>query len=133
MEIFAKATRAKLRFDSPVGLLTVEQLWDLRLTGGTKTDLNRIAQSVNAELKACGADNFVDAAPDPKKTELELKLEVLKAVIAVKISERDAAAKAAERREKKRKIAEALANREVADLQGKSTDELKAELQALED
>jgi hypothetical protein len=32
MNIFEQATRAKIRFSTPVGMLSVEDLWDLPLT-----------------------------------------------------------------------------------------------------
>ena len=44
--MFEKAARLKLRFTSPSGVVSVEDLWDLSLTR-----LNKVAQHVNNELK----------------------------------------------------------------------------------
>ena len=49
-EIFMKATQKKLRFDSTQGLLTVEDLWDLPLTGtNKKANLDDIAIGLDSD------------------------------------------------------------------------------------
>ena len=129
MNIFERASRAKLRFDSPVGELTTEQLWDLPLTAKAgKANLDQLARGTNADLKDVTEGSFVDERPDPRKTELELKLDILKHVIASKIADRAAAEKAAQTAERKRKLMDALAQREMSDLAGMSREQIEKEI-----
>jgi hypothetical protein len=134
MNIFERASLAKLRFESEIGALTTENLWDLPLTGKrtAQVDLDKLARGVNRELKEIEDGSFVNTAPDPRKTELELKLDILKHVIAAKIAQREAAEKAASLAERKRKLLAVLASKEEQELVGKSKEEIEAEIAALE-
>lgn len=133
MNIFERASRAKLRVDSTVGLLTVEQLWDLPLTAkGDRPDLDKIARAVNTELKSLEEGSFVTITPDPRKTDLELKLDILKHVIEAKMTAKAAAEKAAENAERKRKLLSALASKEEAELSGMSKEQIEAEIAKLD-
>jgi hypothetical protein len=133
MNIFERASRAKLRFASDVGELTTEQLWDLPLIGkGGRPDLDTVARTVNTELKSIVEGSFVETTPDPRKTELELKLEVVKHIIASKIAAQEIAKKAAETAERKRKLLSALANKEEQTLAGMSKEEIEAEIAKLD-
>jgi len=132
VNIFEHASRVKLRFQSTVGELTTEQLWDLPLTSkGGKVNLDAIARSVHAELKGLEEVSFVECKPEPRKDELELDLEILKRIIAVKIAEREEADKAATRAQRRAKLLDALASKESDELAGMSKDDILAELNAL--
>jgi hypothetical protein len=133
MNIFERASRAKLRFPSSVGDLTSEQLWDLPLTAtkGSRPDLDGVARAVHTELKSIEEGSFVNVAPDPRKTELELKLEIVKHVIANKLADAAAAAKRTETAERKRKLLAALASKEEQALSGMTKEQLEAEIAAL--
>jgi len=132
--IFEKATRDKVRWDSPVGLLSVEQLWDLPLTSANanRPNLDAMARTVNTELKSLEEGSFVTLKPDPRKAGLELQLEVLKRVIAVKLEEREKATKAAANAERKRKLLAALGTKEEAALAGMSKEDIEKEIAALD-
>lgn len=137
MDIFEQASRQKLRFPSTKGELTTEQLWDLPLlvTGnarGTGFDLDTIARGINADLKAITEDSFVVTRPDPRKAVLTLKLDILKHVIAAKIDENEARKASAEKAEKRRKLLDALAAKEDAELGSKSKEDILKELAALD-
>lgn len=133
VDIFEKAARSKLRFASPVGELTAEQLWDLPLTSksASRANLDSMARDVNRELKGLEEESFVTLRPDPRKRDLELRLAILKRVIEVTLADRDAAAKAAENAERKRKLLAALASKEEAALAGMSKEEIEAEIARL--
>jgi len=137
MSIFEQATRQALRFAAPVGALpagtfTTEQLWELPLTSKTgRTNLDGMARAVHSELKGLEEVSFVDSKPDPRKTELELQLEILKHIIAAKLAERDAAKLAVQNAEKKQRLMAILAAKEDEKLTGMSKEEIEAEIARL--
>jgi hypothetical protein len=130
-DIFEKASRACVRFPSPVGDLTTEQLWALPLTSSRGPNLDQIARTISRELKSLDEESFVTLKPDPRKADLELRLDILKRVIEVRMAEKAAAEKRAENAERKRKLLAALASKEEADLAGMSKEQIEAEIASL--
>jgi hypothetical protein len=132
MSIFEQASRQALRFDSPVGDLTTEQLWDLPLTSKTgRPHLDGLARALHSELKSLEEISFIDTKPDPRKAGLELRFAIVKHIIDVKLAERDTAKKAVEDAEKRQRLMAALAAKQDAALTTMSEDEIKAELAKL--
>lgn len=133
MNIFEKASRLKMRFDSGIGLLTVEQLWDLPLVSKNESrpTLDSLARHVHSQLKGLEEGSFVELKPDPRKGDLETRLEILKHVIKVKLEDKAAAEKAAENAERKRKLLHALASKEEAELTGMTREQIEAEISKL--
>lgn len=132
MDLFEKAARWKLRFPTPVGQATVEDLWDLPLTSNKArtANLNDIAKGLNRQLKTEGEEDFVNPAAETNK-ELKASFEIVKHVIAVKIRERDAAEKAQETKAKKARILEIIAKKQDEALEGKSEEELRSLLESM--
>lgn len=129
MNIFERASRAKLRFESSVGLLLTEQLWDLPLVAkGDRPDLDRLSRGINHELRSLAEESFVNLKPDPRKDDLQLQLDILKHVIDAKLTAKAAAEKAAENAERKRKLLSALASKEEAELSGMTREQIEAEI-----
>lgn len=122
MDVFAKAARMKVRFTSLKGLLSVEDLWDLPLTG-SKTNLDEIAVSLNRQLKE-GSESFVTKTTSVNE-ELQVKFDVVKSIIDVKLKEQIDAEAAQLKRKQKQQILELIAHKENEALAGKSLDELK--------
>lgn len=131
--LFEIASRRKYRFPSIVGELTTEQLWELPLTAGRGATLDSVAKAVNSDLKSISDESFVVTTPNPRKGELENMLEIVKHVIAVKIEDRRRADAAADRADKRRKLIEALANKQDDAIRNLSEDEIKAKLAELDD
>lgn len=135
MDIFERASRAQLRFNTTVGMITTEDLWDLPLTArnGKGLSLDALAQGVYAQLKARGeAPSFVEPAkPDQVKTELELKLDIIKYVIKSKQDEAAAAEKRAATIERKQKLLEILDAKDDEKLKSMSREEIEKELNEL--
>jgi len=129
--MFQKASRLKLRFDSVKGLLAAEDLWDLPLTSATgKANLDDIAKAVNKELKTTQEESFV--AKETKGNEiLQLKLEILKTIISIKMAENEAAAKARENAEKKQQILALIQQKKGEQLAGASLEDLMKMAEAL--
>ena len=127
--MFLKASRLKLRFDSPKGQLSVEDLWDLPLTSATgKANLNDIARDLYNKVKV-EIVSFVE--PAAKNDIDELRFEIVKHVITIRVAERDAAAKAQLVAEQKQQIMTLIKQKEVEQLGGQSLDDLKALLASL--
>jgi hypothetical protein len=130
MSIFEKATRLKLRFNTLVGSVSVEDLWDLPLTHSRSTNLDSIAVALHKKLKHDENVSFV--VPDRKSDETtQLAFDVVKHVIDVKLAERDLAQKERELAEKKQKIMAIIADRKDAALKDKPLEELEAMLASL--
>jgi hypothetical protein len=133
--MFEQASRFKLRFDSPKGLLTTEDLWDLPLTSpsGNRAHLDAIAMSLYRQTRdAAEVVSFVNpTAESREKSELELRLAIVKHVIDVKLAERDALQAAAERRDKKQRLLELIARKQDEELSSKPIEELQALVNSL--
>lgn len=105
------AVRKKLRFPSPRGELTVEQLYSLPLTAKNEAtaNLNDIARTLAAEASTESL-NFVEGLTPKKGSDASLKLDIVKYVIKTLCEERNARIKQASIDSK---LSEALAVREA--------------------
>jgi len=130
--LFLQATREKFRFESPKGDLSVEQLWDLPLTSRTGFDLDTVAKTVNADLKASNEESFVNVNNNPAVSRLQAKLEVVKAIIEVKLAQAEATKKRAEKAVERQRLMEVLHSKKDQELQGLSVEEIERRLSLLE-
>ena len=130
--LFEIASRKAFRFPSARGELTVEQLWDLPLQSRSNFDLDSLARSVNTALKAVTEESFVATTSNPAKAELEMKLELVKHIIAVKIAENKAISERAAKADKRKKLIAALAQKEEDALGGMTKEQIEKELAALD-
>ena len=130
--MFEKAFRLKLRFDSPQGILSVEDLWDLPLTSAraNRANLNDVAKEISRQLKASGEEDFVTPQSGPDEI-LQLKLDIVKHVIHTIQAENAEARAKAERIAKKERLLELISKKQDQMLEGKSLEELQAEVAAL--
>ncbi|QGZ16335.1 hypothetical protein Hena1_01850 [Erwinia phage Hena1] len=127
-ELFEVATRQKFRFESPRGLLTVEDLWDLPLTGAVSLDT--VSKLANRDVKASEEESFV-ANTTAQNTKATLKLEVLKYIIAIRKDEIAERQSLKQRQERKQKLLELLAAQDAAEDQKLSRADILKELEAL--
>jgi hypothetical protein len=132
VNLFEVATRKKFRFPSSKVDLNIEQLWELDLKSRNGFDLDSVAKAVNKELKGETEESFVNVTPNPKQKPLEQKLELVKYIIGVKMEEEKKAKDRAARKEKREKILAAIANKQDAQLQGASLEDLQKELAELD-
>jgi hypothetical protein len=133
MNIFEYATRNKLRFSSPRGELTIEQLWDVPLRSRDGFDLNAVAKAANKAWKDISEESFVETAKTPEHTRREMTLEVVKYVIDAKLVEEAAAKKRAENKLEKEKLLAILAEKQDGKLSALSEKELQRRIAALEE
>jgi hypothetical protein len=132
--LFLTASRSKFRFYSQLGNLSVEDLWDLPLTSAKGANLDEIARALHKQLKESDSDiSFVKPASltKTKVEELQARFDVVKAVIDVKVAERDANLAAKDKAEKKQRLMEIISKKKDAELEGKSVEDLQAMLSAL--
>lgn len=117
--MFEKASRMKLRFNTQRGVLSVEDLWDLPLI-----QLDNIAIALNKKLQESKTESFIKTRTKDT-TELELKFNIAKHIIDVKLQEQE------DRLLESEKILDLMAKKQDAELEGKSLEELAKELEAL--
>lgn len=128
--IFEQATRQRLRFATCKGVMTTEDLWTMPLLSKDGFNLDTVAQAVDADLSAVAKTSFV-AKVNPSKALHELKLEVVKFIIADKLAAQETASQAAARKAEKEKLLGVLDERKDAELKTLPTEELQARIKAL--
>lgn len=124
--MFEKASRMKLRFDTPRGQITVEDLWDLplfRKNANTYT-IDDLARSLSRQLKQDAEESFV-VKQTSANCKLKLQFDIVKHVIDVSLQEKEAKEKATSKRQEKQRILEILAHKEDQELASKPLDELR--------
>lgn len=130
--MFEKAAKLKLRFDTAVGPLSVEDLWDLPLVATTKrgVDLDSIAVALDKQIRETSTTSFVKKVV--RDTEhLKLKFDIVLRVIEVKQAEAEAAETKKVNAEKKQHMLELLAKKQDEALASKSVEELQTLIAAL--
>lgn len=133
MNIFERAARRKLRFSTNNGELSTETLFDLPLTHPTKLNLNSIGLAIMQELKDLGELSLVETKPDPRKALLELRLEIVKHIIASKQADEAAAETRAKRAALRSQLTEVLASKESEALKSLSVEDIRKKLEELGD
>lgn len=130
--MFEQATRLKMRFESPQGRLSVEDLWDLPLTStrANQANLNNIAKGISRQLKDESEEDFVNPKSKANET-LQLALDLVKHVISTKQAEAEASRLLNERKDKKAKLLELIAKKQDQALEGKPLEELQAMVASL--
>ena len=130
--LFLQATREKFRFESSKGDLSVEQLWDLPLTSRTGFDLDTVAKAVNTNLKSSNEESFVNVSNNPAVSRLQAQLEVVKAIIEVKLVQAEAVKKRALQLAERQRLMEVLHSKKDQELQGLSVEEIERRLSQLD-
>ena len=130
MNIFENATRQALRFNSPVGALSTEDLWTLPLTASAaRPNLDDIARELNRRLKETEDESFVSTTR--KDSKLQLRFDVVKHIIDVKLAEQDAAKTLAANATRKQQLLELIEKKQLGELENKSIEDLRKQIEAL--
>lgn len=124
--LFEKATKGHFRFQYN-GTITAEDLWDLDLDA-----LNIIGTAIIKELKAASEESLIAVKSKGNKV-LELKLDIIKRVIEVKLEDEAKSDRRANNKRRKEKLLEAISAKQDAALESKSMRTLLAEYEALEE
>lgn len=123
--IFEYAVRNKVRFPFK-GMIFVEDLWDLSLT-----NLDSIYKTLNKQVKQSEEESLLSTSANVN-TELEVKIAIIKHIVSVKLTEKENAEKAADKKAQKQKIMSIIATKENEALQNSSIEELNKMLDELE-
>ena len=125
-KLFEKASRIKLRFETAKGLLGAEDLWELPLQHPRNLNLDDLAQRLYRELKVqLEVVSFVKPA-ETKDNLPQLRFDIVKYIIDVKVAERDAAQALEDKRVKKQKLLAMLERKQDEALESKSEEEIRA-------
>lgn len=123
MDILEKAIRLKLRFNFK-GMLTVEDLWDLKLN-----ELDMIYKELNQQKKLQESESLL--TNNLINDIVNLQIEIIKYVVEQKQAEQLAEQTKIEKQQQKQKILEILSRKQDEDLQNKSTEDLLKMLENL--
>lgn len=129
---FEYAARHKLRFTSPRGEISVEQLWDVPLRSKDDFNLNTIAKAANKALKDATEESFVETSRTALHVRLEVSLELVKHVIETKINDEETAKKRADNKVEREKLLAILAEKQTGKLSALTEEEVKKRIEALE-
>lgn len=121
MDIFKYAVKNKLRF-SYKGVCTVEDLYDIPLSG-----LDKMYGELKKQQKNFGEDSLLNKKSSEEK-EIGIKIEIIENIVADRLADIDKAKKAQQTRERNRRIAQIIADKEDAALNDMSLEDLKAML-----
>ena len=127
LSLFEQAALNGTRFTSSRGDLTTEQVMRLSLP-----EVDGIAISIARTAQERSGESFLRSKDNATQQKSDFQLSVLKRIIAIKQHKEDEDLARQVRAAKRSKLLAALARREDADLEGKSRDELVAELEELE-
>lgn len=128
--LFEQASRLKLRYGTARGNIAVEDLWDLPLTSTTGFDLDTLAKALNRAIKQSEEESFV-VTKNAIDALLELRFDLVKHVIEIKLDEAKQQKNAVTTRLQKEKILNIIANKEDEKLKGESLTKLKKMVEEL--
>lgn len=131
MNIFERASRAALRFQTPRGSVATDDLWQMPLSSADGFNLDDVAKRTHKRIKEADEESFVQTSDNPTLKQDELRLEILKHVIASKLAAKQAAETRAARAAERNKLMEILERKQTASLEELSEEELKAKLDEL--
>jgi len=127
MNIFEQATKAKLRFSTTAGNISVEDLWDLPLTSARRLNLHHIALELQTAIdkQPTKALDFFSAVAvsDPL---LQLRFDIVKHIVITKVAENQAKSEQAAKDSQREQIKALIVEKKQEDLKSKSVEELEA-------
>lgn len=124
-KMFETALRGKFRFPFR-GLISTEDLYDLSVES-----LDSIFKELNSQVKRVKEESLLGSKSLQDK-ELELKIDIIKHIVSIKLEELERRTKAREIRDQKQKVLEIIATKQNAELENKSIEELTKMLDELE-
>ena len=125
MSIFEKASRLKLRFTTPVGVVSTEDLWYIK-----PSVLAEMEEVLLKEVSNYGQTTRKSrASATVAQTQQKLRLEIITHVLDTLESESEERNAKAARQERNRQILEIIAQKQQANLHDKSIEDLQKMLE----
>lgn len=118
VNMFEVATRNKMRFPYK-GQISVEDMWDLSLSA-----LDSVFKALNSQMKQVKEESLLSTKSKADET-LELQIEIVKYIVSVKLAEKEAREKAAEKSVQRQKIMEIMAKKQDESLESASMEDLQ--------
>lgn len=116
--MFEIATRNKFRFPFK-GVISTEDLWDLSVES-----LDNVFKTLNSEMKKTKEESLLSTKSKDDEV-LELKIEIVKHIVAVKQEEKEARERKFLDRERNQKIMSIIAAKQNEQLHNMSVEELQ--------
>ena len=116
--MFEIATRNKFRFPFK-GVISTEDLWDL-----SEESLDNVFKTLNSEMKKTKEESLLSTKSKDDEV-LELKIEIVKHIVAVKQEEKEARERKFLDRERNQKIMSIIAAKQDEQLHNMSVEELQ--------
>ena len=117
VNIFEQASRKRIRFNTGIGLLSVEDVWQLPLTNVKGANLDWLAMQLQEECAAKSKKSFVHKV-ETKDEDAQLRFDIVLHIISVKLARHD----------RRQRIMALIERKENEQFDQKSLDELRAEL-----
>jgi hypothetical protein len=126
MDIYKKASQLGLRFSTSKGVLSVESLWDKKLS---LTFIEDLVRGAKKKLKGDNDDelSFLDSSKKVDEGD-QLAFDILKDVYLTRKAENEALRTEKERKENNEKIMALIQEKKEGALRDKSVEELEAML-----
>lgn len=132
-DLFLRAARMKLRFQSPAGALTAEDLFDLpiRTTDSRKASLEVVGNVLLQAQRDVPATSILSTdATSPARAKIDLAIEIVKFIITTKQTEFDAQQARLARKQEADRLREIIASRKASET---PVEDLEKQLAALGD
>lgn len=132
LTLFELATRKAIRFASLRGSLSIEDLWNLPLTTKTANgiSLDLIAKTVHRELKDAEEESFV-VKKSTANVELQIKFDIVKRIIDVKLAEAETRKEAAAKKEERERLMAVVDRKKAQQYDDLTLEEAQAKLDSL--
>lgn len=131
MSVFEQAAREKLRFGTVRGNADVEKLWDMPLEAEDNYSLDAVGTALVKAVKAEGEESLVKPKSSPGAKSNQLRLDIVKHIINVKLAEIADRNRKAETNEQLAVLETALSARKTEALNSLSEDELQKRINEL--
>ncbi len=132
MNIFAQIIKKGLTFTTPRGKALPQDLYQLPLTGNNGFNLDTISRDLLKTVRETEEESLVSSPDSKVDTNDELRIEVLKFIIADKQEEKAAREDAAKKQLRKQQLQQLIAEKQVEADKDTSMEELMKELSELD-